>query len=205
MKWNDAVIKIPNARTGFAGSNSTAATNKQQAKTARNQMKQNKNTMVIMTVMALCMIAAGFNSAFAQQSISSSLGLVPYPSKGQSQARQNQDEGGCYAWAKQQTGIDPVAVANTPPPPSGPAVGGGERLRGAARGAVGGAAIGAIAGDAGDGAGIGTVAGTMAGGRKARQNQQAQSQQAQNAKAATIQHFNKAFGACMEGKGYVVK
>ena len=45
----------------------------------------------------------------------------------------------------------------------------------------------------------------MAGGRKARQNQQAQSQQAQDAKAATIQHFNKAFGACMEGKGYVVK
>ena len=168
-------------------------------------MKQNGKTKVIVTVMALCMIATGCGSAFAQQSISSSLGLVPYPSKGQSQAQQNQDEGGCYAWAKQQTGIDPVAVANTPPPPSGPAVGGGERLRGAARGAVGGAAIGAIAGDAGDGAGIGAVAGTMAGGRKARQNKQAQSQQAQDAKAATIQHFNKAFGACMEGKGYVVK
>lgn len=168
-------------------------------------MKQNRSTMVILTVMALCMIATGINSAFAQQSISSSLGLVPYPSKGQSEAQQNQDEGGCYAWAKQQTGIDPMAVANTPPPPSGRAVGGGERLRGAARGAVGGAGIGAIAGDAGDGAGIGAVAGTMAGGRQARQNRQAQSQQAQNAKAATIQHFNKAFGACMEGKGYVVK
>jgi hypothetical protein len=168
-------------------------------------MKQNGRMMIIMTVMALCMIAAGFNHAYAQQSISSSLGLVPYPSKGQSQAQQNQDEGACYAWAKQQTGIDPVAVASTPPPPSGPAVGGGERLRGAARGAVGGAAIGAIAGDAGDGAGIGAVAGTMAGGRQARQNKQAQTQQAKDAKAATIQHFNKAFGACMEGKGYVVK
>lgn len=159
----------------------------------------------IVTVMAFCMIAAGCGSVFAEQPISSSLGIVPYPSKGQSQAQQNQDEGTCYAWAKQQTGIDPAAVANTPPPPSGPAVGGGERLRGAARGAVGGAAIGAIAGDSGEGAGIGAVAGTMAGGRQARQNKQAQSQQAQNAKAATIQHFNKAFGACMEGKGYVVK
>ncbi len=161
--------------------------------------------MAIVVAIAFCMIATDLSCVFAQQSISSSLGLVPYPAKGQSLSRQNQDEGECYAWAKQQTGIDPVAVANTPPPPSGPAVGGGERLRGAARGAVGGAAIGAIAGDSGDGAAIGAVAGTMAGGRKARQNKQAQSQQAQDAKAGTIQHFNKAFGACMEGKGYVVK
>lgn len=168
-------------------------------------MKHNGKTMVIMAVMALCMIATGSNSAFAQQSISSSLGLVPYPAKGQPVARQNQDEGECYAWAKQQTGIDPVAVANTPPAPSGPAVGGGERLRGAARGAIGGAAIGAIAGDTGEGAGIGAVAGTMAGGRQARQNKQAQAQQNEAGKAATIQHFNKAFSACMEGKGYVVK
>ena len=168
-------------------------------------MKQNSRLVVIATVMTLFIVATGGSSVYAQQSISSSLGLVPYPSKGQSTAVQNQDEGECYAWAKQQTGIDPVAVANTPPPPSGPAVGGGERLRGAARGAVGGAAVGAIAGDSGDGAAIGAVAGTMAGGRKARQNKQAESQQAQDAKAGTLQHFNKAFGACMEGKGYVVK
>lgn len=168
-------------------------------------MKQHERMMIILMAMTLCMISAGLGSSFAQQSISSSLGLVPYPSQGQSSTQQNQDEGECYAWAKQQTGIDPVAVANTPPPPSGPAVGGGERLRGAARGAVGGAAIGAIAGDSGDGAAVGAVAGTMAGGRKARQNKQAQSQQAEDAKAGTIQHFNKAFGACMEGKGYVVK
>ncbi len=168
-------------------------------------MKQKGRLVVLSTVMALFMVTAGCSSVYAQQSISSSLGLVPYPSKGQSAALQNQDEGECYAWAKQQTGIDPVAVANTPPPPSGPAVGGGERLRGAARGAIGGAAIGAIAGDTGEGAGIGAVAGTMAGGRKARQNKQAESQQAQDAQAGALQHFNKAFGACMEGKGYVVK
>jgi hypothetical protein len=65
--------------------------------------------------------------------------------------------------------------------------------------------IGAIAGDTGQGVAIGAVVGTMAGGRKARQNQEAQQQQAQNTKAATLQHFNKAFGACMEGRGYVVK
>ena len=159
--------------------------------------------MVIALVTFVIMVAHG--SACAQQSISSSLGVVPYPSKGQSPAQQNKDESACYGWAKQQTGIDPMAVASAPPPPSGPATGGGERVRGAARGAAGGVAVGAIAGDAGKGAAIGAVVGTMAGGRQARQNQASQQQQAQAAKGAAIQQFNKAFGACMEGRGYTVK
>jgi len=168
-------------------------------------MKQAMGRMITVVAITVCMIVMLHSGVFAQQSISSSLGVVPYPSKGQSPEQQNKDEGECYAWAKQQTGIDPVAVASAPPPPSGPAVGGGERVKGAARGAAGGAAVGAIAGDTGKGAAAGAVVGTMAGGRQARQNKQAQGQQAQDAKAGTLQHFNKAFGACMEGKGYVVK
>jgi len=130
------------------------------------------------------------------QSLSSSLGLAPYPSK---------DEGECFAWAKQQTGIDPMAVASAPTQQSGPAAGGGERVKGAARGALGGAAIGAIAGDTGKGAGVGAVVGTMSGGRQARQNKAAKEQQAEQAKAGALQQFNKAFSACMEGRGYAVK
>lgn len=168
-------------------------------------MKKGGMDRLVMVAVTVCVIALSYNSVSAQQSISSSLGVVPYPSKGQSPAQQNKDESQCYAWAKQQTGIDPKAVASAPPPPSGPAVGGGERVRGAARGAVGGAAVGAIAGDTGKGAAAGVAVGTMAGGRQARQNKQAQAQQGQNAKAGTLQHFNKAFGACMEGRGYVVK
>jgi hypothetical protein len=160
---------------------------------------------LIVVMLTACLMMLGPSSASAQQSISSSLGVVPYPSKGQSQSQQNKDEGECYGWAKQQTGIDPMAVANAPQPSSSPAAGGGERVRGAARGAAGGAAIGAIAGDTGKGAAAGAVAGTMAGGVRARQNKKAQQQQAQNAKQATLQQFNKAFGACMEGRGYVVK
>lgn len=139
------------------------------------------------------------------QSLSSSLGLAPYPSKGQSAEQQSKDEGECFAWAKQQTGIDPSAVASAPTQEPGPAAGGGERVKGAARGALGGAAIGAIAGDTGKGAGAGAVVGTMAGGRQARQNKAAQQQQAEQAKAGTLQQFNKAFSACMEGRGYLVK
>lgn len=169
-------------------------------------MQQNRSRLLKITLLVLCVaVLSSWGLAAAQQSISSSLGVVPYPSKGQSASQQNKDEGECYAWAKQQTGIDPVAVAKTPPPPSGPAVGGGERARGAARGAVGGAAVGAIAGDTGKGAAAGAVVGTMAGGHQARKNKAAQQQQAEQAKSSTLQSFNRAFGACMEGRGYVVK
>jgi hypothetical protein len=161
------------------------------------------NLMFSMLIVLLAVVTV-IGDALAQ-SLSSSLGVVAYPSKGQSAQQQSKDEGECFTWAKQQTGIDPVAVASAPTEQPGPAVGGGERVKGAARGALGGAAIGAIAGDTGKGAGIGAVAGTMVGGKQARQNKAAKEQQAEQAKAGTLQHFNKAFGVCMEGRGYAVK
>lgn len=129
---------------------------------------------------------------------------VVYPAKGQTAAQQSSDDGACYAWAKQNTGIDPAYLA-PPAQATGPATGGGERVSGAARGALGGAAIGAIAGDAGEGAAIGAVVGTMAGGRRARQNQQAQNQQAQAQHQQQMNTFYRAYGACMEGRGYTIK
>jgi hypothetical protein len=161
-------------------------------------------SMMFSLVIVLLAVITMMGEASAQ-SLSSSLGLAPYPSKGQSAQQQSADEGECFAWAKQQTGIDPMAVASAPTQQPGPAAGGGERVKGAARGALGGAAIGAIAGDTGKGAGIGAVAGTMAGGMKARKNKAAQQQQAEQAKTGTLQQFNKAFSACMEGRGYAVK
>ena len=131
---------------------------------------------------------------------------IVYPAKGQSPQQQSQDDAQCNAWAKQSTGIDPAVVASSPPPQqTGPAVGGGQRVRGAARGAAGGAAIGAIAGDAGTGAGVGAVVGTMAGGRHARQQQAAQNQQAQAQQQDLVQTYYRAYGACMEGRGYTIK
>jgi hypothetical protein len=136
---------------------------------------------------------------------------IIYPAKGQSPAQLQRDQGECQAWAKQTTGIDPVAVAQapTPQPQGGPAVGGGERLKGAAVGAAGGAAIGAIAGDAGKGAGAGAVAGTMVGGARARRNKAAKEEQlvaqAEGQKQQAFSTYNRAFGACMEARGYTVK
>jgi hypothetical protein len=128
---------------------------------------------------------------------------IIYPSKGQSPEQQRKDQGECYAWAQQTTGIDPVALAGTPvqaqQQPSGHAV-----LGGAARGAVGGAAIGAIAGNAGKGAAIGAVVGTMGGAGRARANQAAAQEQAQANRQQQLNTYNRAQAACLEGRGYTV-
>lgn len=163
---------------------------------------------------------AGFSSVAVAQ------GLVIYPAKGQSAEQQSKDEIECQGWAKQNTGVDPLALATaaTAPPPvsSAPAETssrGGQRVKGAARGAVAGAAVGAIAGDAGKGAAIGAVGGTAAGGARKRREEReatttqqqadAAAQQQASAQSAEVQQklatFNKAYAACLEGKGYSVK
>jgi hypothetical protein len=136
-------------------------------------------------------------AAIAQQ-------LIIYPAKGQSPEQQSKDQGECYVWAKQSTGIDPVALAGTPvqaqPQSSGKTVVGG-----AAMGAAGGAAIGAIAGNAGKGAAIGAVVGTMGGARRAHSNQASAEQQAQAGRQDQINTFNRAQAACLGGRGYTVQ
>ena len=130
---------------------------------------------------------------------------VIYPTKGQSQKQMDKDKTACYGWAKDQTGFDPSQpppATQAPPPPQG------ERVRGAARGAAAGAAIGAIAGDAGKGAAVGAASGTVVGGSRQRQKrrQSAQAQQQQSADyEAKRSNYGRAFGACMEGRGYTVK
>jgi len=147
---------------------------------------------------AAALLAALPQAAVAQRPIA-------YPAKGQSQARQDKDEGECHVWAKNKTGVDPAAVASSPAPQeTGPAVGGGERVRGAARGALGGAAIGAITGDTGKGAGVGAVAGTMVGGHRARQNQAARNESAQQGQAQQVDSYNRAYAACLSGRGYTM-
>ncbi len=134
--------------------------------------------------------------------------LMIYPAQGQSQQQVEKDKYECYTWAKQQTGFDPMqAGSGTQPPPQGQPVG-GERVKGAARGAAVGAVAGGIAGDAGKGAAAGAAGGAMVGGMQQRdkKRQQAQAQQQQDAAIAKKQSdYNRAFGACMEGRGYTVK
>ena len=131
---------------------------------------------------------------------------IAYPAKGQSAEQEDKDTGACQVWAKKKTGVDPVAIAQQPAATQpGPALGGGERVQGAARGAAGGAVIGAIAGNAGKGAAIGAAGGTMVGGARARNNQAAQAQSVENQRQGQIHTYNRAFAACMEGRGYTIR
>jgi hypothetical protein len=130
---------------------------------------------------------------------------IAYPAKGQSAQQQQSDDGACYSWAKSNTGIDPATASAAPPQQSGPAVGGGERVGGAARGAAGGAVVGAITGDAGKGAAIGATAGTMAGGMRARQNKRAQNANAQAQSQGAMSTYYRAWSACMQGRGYSIQ
>ena len=151
----------------------------------------------------------GFNKTIAQDSgVSKSLGLYVFPSNNQDKATQEADEFTCFKWAKEQTGYDPMNPPKYVPNQVDQSPD-GSTARGAARGAAGGAAIGAIAGDAGEGAAIGAIVGGVRGRRSSRANQQQQQQANNNAAAAAStdakNDYNKAFSACMKGKGYTVE
>ncbi|SAL43586.1 hypothetical protein AWB64_04630 [Caballeronia sordidicola] len=126
-----------------------------------------------------------------------------YPAHGQSASKQSQDDGACYAWAKQNTGIDPAVVAGTPPPPQGPT---GARVGGAARGAAAGALIGDVNhNDPGHGAAVGATAGAVAGGVRSRRQHAAQAQNAQANTQSEMNTYWRSYGACMQGRGYTVQ
>jgi len=133
---------------------------------------------------------------------------VVYPAKGQSPEQVEKDKGNCSTWAKKETGVDPAALAEKSteqPAQTGPQ---GERLRGAARGAGAGAIVGGIAGDAGKGAAVGAGAGAVAGGARQRGKAEAQqeaNQQQQSEMKKSLDKYNRAYSACLEGKGYTVK
>jgi len=150
--------------------------------------------------------------ASAQYSARYSAQPYVYPERGQSPQQQEFDRGQCYSWAVQQSGFDPAnpQVAMGPPPQyqeptAGP-------FRGAAGGAALGAIGGAIGGDAGKGAAIGAGVGFLFGGmrrmRQEEEQQQMQQQYAMQQDSMLSQgkgNYDRAFAACMAGRGYTVR
>ena len=164
----------------------------------------------IYSLLVIAVFIVGFKQiAVAQETtLASGLGLFVFPSNDQNKETQDADEMACYKWAKEQTGVDPL----NPPEVQAEQVdrsADGTAVVGAAGGAAAGAAIGAIAGDAGKGAAIGAVVGGLRGRRAKVVGDEMQQQQNNAAAAAATQemmdNFNKAFSACLEGKGYTVK
>jgi len=137
---------------------------------------------------------------------------IIFPNNGQSAEQLATDKDACYSWAKGQSGFDPMAppVTSTPPPQQTQAQGG--VVKGAARGALIGTAVGAISGDTGKGAAIGAASGGLMGGMRRRDQRRQQSNaeqqwaQQESAKYEQLRGtYNRAYSACLEGKGYTVK
>jgi hypothetical protein len=147
-------------------------------------------------------------AAPTQDAAASLLKVYVFPANNQTPDQQGKDSNDCYAWAKQQTGVDPTNPT-VPEKADTSKAGKGGAVKGAAKGAAAGAAIGAAAGDSGKGAAVGATAGAIGGrsGKKQAQ-QQAEAQATQQQTAAVnsqIDAFKKAYTACMEGKKYTVK
>jgi hypothetical protein len=72
----------------------------------------NKSVGLVLTSVATAGLALG--TAFAQAPPKpATLGLIVYPASGQDAAQQGKDEGECYTWARQQTGIDPYGRSHS--------------------------------------------------------------------------------------------
>ena len=136
---------------------------------------------------------------------------IVYPAQNQSQEQTEKDKFECYSWAKGQTGFDPMVTPQTQSPPpvqtTGP-----NRRRGVAGGAAVGGIVGATQGEFGKGAAIGAGAGAVGGGVRNRQVQRQNQQRTQawaQQEAARYQQnrdgYNRAFAACLEGRGYTVR
>lgn len=136
-----------------------------------------------------------------------------YPNSGQDKAQQDRDRYECHSWAVGQTGFDPSRAGLDVPVPPAEDAGRGRPLRGAVGGAALGVAVGAITGsDIGKSALIGGGAGLLGSGLKNRRDKKkaeqayeadlAASQQYRTSKTAS---YDRAIGACLEGRDYTVK
>jgi outer membrane lipoprotein SlyB len=136
---------------------------------------------------------------------------IVFPAKGQSQDQMEKDKFSCYQWAKNETGFDPMQTPTASTPPPQQQAGRGGALKGAAVGAGAGALI-KRSGSRSKGAATGALVGGVLGGarqtqqmRQDQQTRQQWEQQQANEYAQKRNTYNRAFGACMESKGYTVK
>lgn len=156
-----------------------------------------------LTLFAAALLTLG--SAWAQE-------VIVYPAEGQSEEQTEKDKFDCYQWAKGQTGFDPMAPPTaTRPPPQEKAAQTGGAGSGALKGAAAGAAIGVLRGDTAKWAGRGAATGALVGGvRRSSQRkkddqarQQWEQEQASQYQAAR-NNYNRAYTACLSGRGYTV-
>ena len=140
--------------------------------------------------------------------------MYVYPQQGQSNDQMEQDKFQCYQFGRDQTGFDPMQVptATRPPPQEKQVTSTGRTV---ARGAAVGGAYGALTGNSSKArsrAKRGAAAGLVVGGMRnsnARRENEANRKAWEQEQAANYQHnrnnYNRAYAACLEGRGYSVR
>jgi hypothetical protein len=139
-----------------------------------------------------------------------------FPKEGQDEQQMKLETSECAAWARQQTGFDPSSPPSTEQlmaqAQSGQSRGGGGAAvaGGAARGAIAGSAIGKWTDNdrtayGAAGAFIGSVRAARRQEQAAAQRQSQAQQQAEAQLAEMNDAYNRAYAACLEGKGYTVR
>lgn len=178
--------------------------------------------LLLVPVLLYAQSTTGSAGPTGQKSLAATLNVYVFPTAGQDAAQQSKDESECYNWAVKNAGVDPFALQQqssqqqqqTEQAKAQVAQSGrGSGAKGALAGAAAGAVVGEIADDeAGKGAAFGAAVGAVGARRKAAAGKQqatqqldAQAQQAQQASAGQMDNFKRAFGACLEGKKYMVK
>ena len=130
---------------------------------------------------------------------------VVYPAKGQTAEQQERDQFECHEWATKDTGVDPVALAEQKLAPATPSSSHeGEAARSAGIGAMRGAADGDAAAGAARGFGIGRMISVLKAKRQLREQQSATTQEGA-AVHDQLDKYDRAYAACLTGRGYTVK
>lgn len=133
--------------------------------------------------------------------------MYVYPAKNQTDEQMGRDKEECHDWAVKQTGVDPATLAAqaTSPQKGG---GAGGAVAGTEMGAGGSAARGAMSGDAAGGAvqgvGVGRLVHAVRARRQMEEHQEAAAQ-AQQQRQTQLGKYDRAYAACLTGRGYTVQ
>ena len=173
--------------------------------------------MLIRLIIAIGCYAATAVCLAQSSSLGASIGVMVFPSEGQDATQQSIDEATCYSWAVDRSGSDPFQLAQQATQQQADAnaamqqaqsAGQGSAARGVATGALVGAAFGSSSQTTRRTAAVGGLVGARRrSGARAQATSQvaAESAQQQEATEAQLTTFRNAFGACLEGLGYIAR
>jgi len=159
----------------------------------------NARRVVAASALSLGILCAPVPSVHAQD-------VFVYPTRNQTDEQMARDKEECHDWAVKQTGVDPVTMASQQAASAqqGGSGGGGGGAGGAAMGAARGAMSGDAAAGAARGVGIGRLVHAIRARKQMEEQQDAQAKQQQQIQAQ-LQKYDRAYGACLTGRGYTVQ